>query len=730
MMLERWRSFYHKHEHFFILFLLFVSFRVLAILLFRPGGFIADASDYDFYMAWGEMTPQGKRVYDNMWTAYPPLFPALMLPIFDYASRIPPWVEPRLFFHTLFGLLLLLFESGNLIIIYRLATKLIPLPPAPLHPFTPSPLLPVIFYALLFTPVYTLLGWFEATPLFFMLLGLDLLLSRGRARWLLSAVAAALGFLTKLTPLLLAPIAVRWLGARLSWQAARAEWFNRQHGGNLLRPLLYLLLFVGVVLGVGYPLVSANPGLAFSSFRIQSIRPPWQTIWALLDGYYEAGIVPLRMDNLIGLANPLWESSLPWGVITLLFALLYLWLYTRPYDWAQPRTPVAFAAVSILWLFLYSKGWSPQFLVWVLAFIVLLLPTMRGMVVAVLLSLINFVESSVFLVMLPNEHWMLWGAVLLRTLLLLLLLAEFLGQIWPVTAQRRILQRTTAAAMWSVTVVSIVGALAAAPVAAEAYQERRWTETPCREAIAYLQEQAAWPNQLVITAQPEVWREFYPWLHDDYEIRVVDSYSPLDEPPATVMSRNLELLGEVGEFWWVEKRDAAAEPLVHSAAYLARPDVRQLDERDLGSCVVRRVMQLRGQAVAEVQSLPIRLMATALGPAKAGADLHLVLYWQADAPVAESYTIFTQLFNPDGLLVAQQDNLPVEGLAPTNMWQPGVLIRDPYRLQIPAESMPGTYQLQVGLYNDGGRQMLVLPNGASGDHMSLSVEVAPYSEHP
>ena len=36
-----------------------------------------------------------------------------------------------------------------------------------------------------------LLGWFEAMPLFFLLLGLDLLLSRRRGLWLASAVAAA-----------------------------------------------------------------------------------------------------------------------------------------------------------------------------------------------------------------------------------------------------------------------------------------------------------------------------------------------------------------------------------------------------------------------------------------------------------------------------------------------------------------------------------------------------------
>ncbi|MEZ4729755.1 MAG: hypothetical protein R3E79_21705 [Caldilineaceae bacterium] len=183
-MFVKLRAFYQRHTAFFTIFFLFVVFRFFAVLLFRPGGFIADASDYDFYYEWGLQLPRGYRTFVDLWTAYPPLFPALMLPIFEWSSRIPPWIEPRLFFHLLFGLELLLFESANLILIYRLACKLG-------HPSLGtssewrvasgelrntqhatrithhvSPNHPVILYALLFLPVYTMLGWFEAMPLF------------------------------------------------------------------------------------------------------------------------------------------------------------------------------------------------------------------------------------------------------------------------------------------------------------------------------------------------------------------------------------------------------------------------------------------------------------------------------------------------------------------------------------------------------------------------------------
>ena len=101
-----------------------MSFRGLAILLLRPGGFITDFSDYDFYYTWGTLTPMGYRAYDNLWTAYPPLFPALMLPIFEWAARIPAWIEPRLWFHVWFGGALLIFETANLVLVYRLGNRL------------------------------------------------------------------------------------------------------------------------------------------------------------------------------------------------------------------------------------------------------------------------------------------------------------------------------------------------------------------------------------------------------------------------------------------------------------------------------------------------------------------------------------------------------------------------------------------------------------------------------
>lgn len=728
-MLKRLSTWLDRQQPFLLILLLFVAFRVLAIWLMRPGGFIADASDYDFYAEWGSLAARGYRTFDNLWTAYPPLFPALMLPIYEVSSQIPPWVEPRLAFHVLFGCFLLVFETGNLVLIYRLSNRLeitaSGLPTNRQSPISHSspPIHPVIFYALLFAPVHTLLGWFEALPLFFLLLALDLLIGRWRWGWLMSAISVALGFLVKLTPIVLLPVAVRWLGARLSWQALRREWFNPRSAGNLLRPAIYVGLCLGVIAGAGYLLVGGKLELAFSSFRINAIRPPWQSVWALIDGFYGFGLVPLDMRNLDGLQRMLWQSQLPWTWIGLGFALLYLWLYTRPYNWSQPRSAVAFTAATVILLFLYSKGWSPQFLVWILAFLVLLLPTARGVFVALALSLLNLVESYIFLILLPNEQWIMAGTVILRTFLLVLLLVEFLGQVWPTSTQTRTATRLVAWLTWGAVLMTALFVLIGAPRMAQAYGERRLAEHPCRAAIFFLQEQAGGPNDILATTQPDLWRDLFPWLADDYQIRVIDGYNPQDRPFDQVEAERLAAFTGDQEFWWVQTHRDSLLP----AAYFADPAVHVLEQVQEGDCqltrVVRRADDTTSLATFEVAGGPIHLLQHEMGAAKLGEPLHLVLYWQADAPVGASYTVFTQLLNSQGQIVAQQDNPPMSGTLPTDRWQAGEIVRDPYRLLIPANAAAGDYRLLVGLYTADGRALRRLPDGATSDALEIAVEI-------
>jgi hypothetical protein len=99
---------------------------------------------------------------------------------------------------------------------------------------------------------------------------------------------------------------------------------------------------------------------------------------------------------------------------------------------------------------------------------------------------------------------------------------------------------------------------------------------------------------------------------------------------------------------------------------------------------------------------------------RAGDALHLKLYWQASAPVAEDYQVFVHLLDENGKLWAQKDGPPLLGARPTSSWQPGERLTDRLGLLLPSDTPAGSYHLRVGLYrlSDGSR--LLTTGGADG----------------
>ncbi|MBP7590421.1 MAG: hypothetical protein KBA85_02370, partial [Chloroflexi bacterium] len=76
----------------------------------------------------------------------------------------------------------------------------------------------------------------------------------------------------------------------------------------------------------------------------------------------------------------------------------------------------------------------------------------------------------------------------------------------------------------------------------------------------------------------------------------------------------------------------------------------------------------------------------------------------------ESYTIFVHLIDAANRPWVTLDYTPLGGSAPTHLWipkwLPGQQMLDPYRLTIPPDLPPGTYYLEVGLYEMiGGRRL-------------------------
>ena len=85
-----------------------------------------------------------------------------------------------------------------------------------------------------------------------------------------------------------------------------------------------------------------------------------------------------------------------------------------------------------------------------------------------------------------------------------------------------------------------------------------------------------------------------------------------------------------------------------------------------------------------------------------------------------------RLVDSQGRLWAGADSPPVMGLWPVERWQPDMFIEDAHELPIPAGTPPGTYRLEVGLYNPDRGETLAAsgqPIGQGGGLLLGDVEV-------
>lgn len=87
----------------------------------------------------------------------------------------------------------------------------------------------------------------------------------------------------------------------------------------------------------------------------------------------------------------------------------------------------------------------------------------------------------------------------------------------------------------------------------------------------------------------------------------------------------------------------------------------------------------------------------------------VTLVWRTgDEPAAISYTVFAQLVNADGRVIAQSDAVPAAGARPTTGWRAGEYIEDRHMLQFNDLAAPGSATLIVGMYDAANGQRLML----------------------
>lgn len=144
-------------------------------------------------------------------------------------------------------------------------------------------------------------------------------------------------------------------------------------------------------------------------------------------------------------------------------------------------------------------------------------------------------------------------------------------------------------------------------------------------------------------------------------------------------------------FWMSE----SFEGLLRRQRFMAGP--AELDFQPVNG-VFENVIQINTAAIVDQETTP-------------GGSVRLALRWGTTAPIADSFTIFVHLFDPNLNLVAQTLNVPGNGLYPMTSWQPGDVIEDRYAFQLPGGIPLGTYQVWVGVTDEEKELRLLVTEG-------------------
>jgi hypothetical protein len=362
---------------------LFLSARVMMVLTW-PVEDLTRYGDYDVLFRLAAFSQAGNLPFIHYWSEYPPLFPWLNVLIYQVSG------DSFKNYALLLSLALLAFEAGALLLLYRLAVDL--------HGRERALQVSWI-YATLGIPVFIWLGTFEAMTSCFLLAALWAL---SRAHAGRSGLLIGLGALTKLVPLVVLPVVWRGRG----WRATLAS-------GAVV---------VLVCLACLAPLYVLGPDFTLASLQAQLAKSSSQTIWAIIDGNLantgNFGPLVQRFSPAaagVPLHNP---SRLPAWLTALPFAALGIFLMTRPIQRVGQHVPILTALLIVLF-FLWSKGWSPQWQLFLIPLLLLALAPGRAVMFILVLGFVNLLEWPVILS--RGLTHLLPLTIVVRTLILALL---------------------------------------------------------------------------------------------------------------------------------------------------------------------------------------------------------------------------------------------------------------------------------------------------------------------
>lgn len=354
--------------------------------------------DYRHFLLLARLTDDGHYPFLDYWMEYPPLFPWLSVGLYRLAGAIAtgtgPMAGDEFWFYALSAGVRAGAEILTVLLLLRLAVRLY-------GPRRANVCL--LLYSLFFFPYYLWNGAFDPIPTALLLLGFHWLLHN---RTGLSALSAALGFLAKIFPGLLLPLALFALPGR--------------------RALAYLAIF-GLCVAAGLlPFLLLAPQPTGWSLQVMATRSSWETVWALLDGRFGPGAVASVSQRF---APPAAAEAATGSGLSLLvaggLALLGGAVLLRLRRSASPARLLAAGGFFLHGLLLYSPGYSPQFFTWAAPLLALVFPNWYGAGYLLLWAVANALEFPLYFSLLPHWTGLLIAAVLLRTAVLVVSLGHY-----------------------------------------------------------------------------------------------------------------------------------------------------------------------------------------------------------------------------------------------------------------------------------------------------------------
>lgn len=462
----------------------------LAAALRVPLLLVTTGVDYPFYLELGRLSSLGFLPYRDFWLEYPPVFPWIVVAVYRLTLLMPaPAFYPLLpdalagIFHFNLGLIMVAFDLLGIGLVWKICRCLWSRAEAERR---------TLVYAFLFWPIIVALGWYDTLPCTILLLGLWLIL-RGQAG--AAGAAAGLGFMTKIFPAILVPIAFKFL-------PGRRERITMLVGAAILTALIAI------------PHLLLNATYFIASYRVVFERSAWETIWAMLDGYYSFGkVAPLgvRFDPTTAdyVAYPSRVPTLP---LTLICAVLFLILWLRPVA-RTARNAALFTGIAMLGFLVYSKGYSPQFVAYALPFTMILLPWRRALGYTAALSFVNLLEWPLYFEWFGSVAWVLGLAIVGRTVLFLALIWEWLAELWGWPDPLRAFRPGRRSLLAGGT-IAMIATLIFGVFTYRVWTARYYASTPLRPAFDFATRHDPAPGSRAayIFADRQLYEAFYPFF--------------------------------------------------------------------------------------------------------------------------------------------------------------------------------------------------------------------------